>query len=339
MTSSTHMQRVLVIGSNAFTASHFIDYLLARTDCDVFGISRSPEYDPVFLPYLYRRERSKRFVFQQVDVFRQAPEVFALCDAFRPDVVVNFSAQGEVRNSWKWPEQWYQTNCLSVVTLAEHLRQRDYLKRYVAISTPEVYGATGEHVKESHEYRPSTPYAAAKLAGDLHLMAMQKRYGFPVVFTRAANLYGIHQQLYRIIPRTIIYLKLGRSLELHGRGQARRSFIHARDVADATWRSITGGRSGEVYHLAPEDEPVAIADVVRSVCRLMGKAFEDSVKMVDENFGQDALFGMDADKARSELGWRPGVDFADGIDETRRWIEDNWDFIIQQPLEYVHQPT
>ena len=331
-----HVDRVLVLGSNAFTAGHFTDYLLRHTDCQVLGLSRSPEYAPLFLPYLYRQSRPARFRFEQVDLNRD--DYQELVRAFRPQAVVNYAAQGEVRNSWLHPEQWYRTNCLAVVQVAEFLRTLDGLECYVSVSTPEVYGTTGERVKENETYRPSTPYAVSKLAGDLHLGAMHRRYGFPVVYTRAANLYGIHQQLYRIIPRTALYLKLGRTLELHGRGRARRAFIHAQDVAQATWRAIQVGRLGEVYHLAPPEEPQSIAWLVETICQKMGYDFEGAVRMVDENFGQDELFSMDASKAERELDWRCQVSLEEGIDETVRWVEENFDELVRTPLDYEYKP-
>lgn len=329
--------KVAVLGSNAFTSGHFIDHLLRETPAEVLGVSRSPEYDPVFLPFLYRQPRPARYRFHQLDMNRDLEAIMRLLDQFEPDVVVNYASQGEVRNSWRWPEQWYQTNCVGVVRLAEQLRTRPYLKRYVSISTPEVYGASAGRVKENQTYDPSTPYAAAKLAGDLHLQCLFKRHGFPVVYTRAANLYGIHQQLYRIIPRAVIYVKLGRTIQLHGEGKARRAFIHARDVADLTWRAICNGRAGEVYHCAPDDGLRSIAEVVRLVCERMGRDFETCTERIPENFGQDACFDLDATKARTELAWRPAVDFAEGVQDVIDWIESNWDFIRSQPLEYVHK--
>ena len=330
-------KKILIIGTNAFTAGHFINYMLENTDAEIVGISRSPEYNPVFLPFLYNKQRPSRYTFHQVDINQNMGKVYSILDSFRPHVVVNYAAQGEVRNSWKWPEQWYQTNCLSVVRLAEHLKNVDYLKKYVAISTPEVYGATGEKIKESHNYYPSTPYAASKLAGELHLFALHKHYDFPVVFTRAANLYGIHQQLYRIIPRAIIYLKMGKRIDLHGRGEALRAFIHARDVADLTYKAITHGKNGEVYHVAPDGSLLSIADLVRLICQLTGHEYESSINLIDENFGQDSCYSMDASKAKNELGWRQQVAFENGLQETIGWIEDNWDFISNQQLEYVHK--
>ena len=161
--------------------------------------------------------------------------------------------------------------------------------------------------------------------------------GFPVVLTRAANVFGLHQQLYRIIPRTAIYLRLGRTVELHGGGKARRSFVHVRDVARATWLAIQQGRPGEVYHVAPAGEVISIRDLVARVCRLAGGDFARATRMVEENFGQDSLFSLDASKARRELGWEPEVTLDQGIEETVAWVDDNWDTIRTEPLEYVHR--
>lgn len=328
----------MVMASNSFTGSHYIEYLLKHTEAEIVGISRSPEYPGVMLPYLYGKDaRPERFTFHQLDVNTRIEEVHRLCEEFQPEVVVNYAAQGEVRNSWKWPEQWYETNCLGVVKLTQGLVEKPWLKRYVSVSTPEVYGSTGLDVKESHHYEPSTPYAASKLAGDLHVLALQKRFGFPCVLTRAANLYGIHQQLYRIIPRTIIYVTMGRKIQLHGRGKAERAFIHARDVADATHRAITDGTDGEVYHVAPDKGLIEIGELVRMICEMMDKSFEDATEMMDENFGQDARFSMDASKARAELGWEPKVSLENGIEEMIKWISDNWNEISQLPLDYIHK--
>ena len=181
------------------------------------------------LPYRYNKTPIN-FEFYQHDLNTDLESILEIVDKHKPSIIINFSAQGEVRNSWKYPEQWFLTNCLSVVKLTNQLRKRDFIKKYISVSTPEVYGATKKNIIENHNYYPSTPYAASKLAGDLHLITLFKHYSFPVVFTRSANVYGVHQQLYRIIPRTIIYLKLGKTIELHGGGASIRTFVNIKDV-------------------------------------------------------------------------------------------------------------
>jgi len=327
--------KIAVLASNSFTGSHFVDYAL-ENGAEVIGISRSDEYDDIFLPYRYKKE-AKNFTFHKLDLNKDFDKVMQILNKEEPDVIVNYAAQGEVRNSWKWPEQWFKTNCMSIVNLGNALKEKKYLKKYVAISTPEVYGSTEKNLKENFNYYPSTPYAASKVSGDIFLFTLFKKYNFPVVMTRSANVYGIHQQLYRIIPRTIIYLKLGKKLELHGGGKSIRSFIHARDTSDAVWKVINSEKNGEVYHLAPEGEDISIKDLVKMICDMMGHKFEDSVDLVEENFGQDAMYSLDSTKARKELGWKPKVSLKEGIKETIQWIEDNWDKIKKQPLDYVHK--
>lgn len=336
--SENKSNSVLILASNSFTGSHFVEYLLEHTDHTVVGVSRSPEYNPVLLPYLYKKkQRPERFEFHQLDVNRQLAAVLELVDRHRPGAVVNYAAQGEVRNSWRWPEQWYRTNCMGIVTFANALKDRDFIRSYVNISTPEVYGSTGQNIVENENYSPSTPYAASKLSGDLFLGALHKKYGFPVVSTRAANLYGIHQQLYRIIPRTIIYIKSGKKLELHGRGESLRAFIHARDVADATYQAMTRGAPGAVYHLAPEGDLISIRALVEMICGMMGRKLEDVAELIDENFGQDSMYSLDSSKIRHELGWRDQISLEQGIEEMIRWIEDEWDAIQRLPHDYIHQ--
>ena len=202
----TNPEKFIVIGSNCFSGACFVDYVLGdNPDSQVIGISRSPEKEDFFLPY--KSKGSNRFHFHALNLNNQLDEIVSVIKEFRPDYIVNFSAQGMVAQSWDNPDQWFKTNGIALMSLADRLKQENYLKRFVQISTPEVYGSCSGHIKEDAPLNPSTPYAASKACGDLSLIPYHKNYDFPVVFTRATNVYGAHQQLYRIIPRTMIYIK------------------------------------------------------------------------------------------------------------------------------------
>jgi dTDP-glucose 4,6-dehydratase len=139
--------------------------------------------------------------------------------------VVNFAAQGMVAESWLKPEDWYETNVVANVMLHDRLRKISSLQKYVHVGTPEVYGSTAGLIPESRNYNPSTPYAASRAACDLHLQTFIRQYNFPAVFTRAANVFGPGQQLYRIVPRTLLFLALGRKLGVSNeRGLVRLGF-------------------------------------------------------------------------------------------------------------------
>ena len=156
-----------------------------------------------------------------------------------------------VAESWLNPTHWYRTNVMAQVALHDVLREKTYLQKYVHVSTPEVYGSTdGGWIKEHNHFAPSTPYAVSRAACDLHLQSFYEAYGFPVVFTRAANVYGPGQQLYRIIPRTLLSTRTGKPMKLHGGGNSVRSFIHIKDVVRATLRLATDGEPGTTWHLS-----------------------------------------------------------------------------------------
>lgn len=329
--------KIVVLGSNSFSGSHLVDYLLENTSAEIIGISRSPENDPVFLPYLYQKTRSQRFRFFQFDINKDRKAILELFDSEKPEIIVNYAAQGEVRTSWKYPEQWFQTNTMAFVGLLTELKDRKYIRKYIQASTPEVYGSCDGRVKENFNYLPSTPYAVSKAACDMYLVALAKSFNFPVVMTRAANVYGIHQQLYRIIPRTIIYLKLGKTIELHGGGNMKRGFIHIRDDCDAVLKIINSERPSLVYHLSPDDGLRTIRDIVKYICHKTGHDFSRSTRDVDAPVGQDTVYDLDSSLAKRELGWSPKVSFEAGVDETIRWIDDNWDVIKDKPFEYIHK--
>ena len=329
------MKTALIIASNSFTGSHLVDHCLDK-GYKVIGISRSDEYPKVMLPYLYRSNNSN-FSFYKLDVNKDLESILKICDENEPEIIANFAAQGEVRTSWLYPSQWYETNTIAIVKLTDELRKRSYLKKYLTASTPEVYGSTSDNLQENNYYSPSTPYAASKLAGDLHLLTLFKRYDFPVVFTRSANVYGIHQQLYRIIPRTIIYLRMQKKIQLHGNGRSERSFIHIRDVAGASLKVAEKGVNGDVYHISSEGNDISIYSLVNNICEVMDYDFKSSVELIDQNFGQDSKYSISSSKLRTELNWKPSVSIESGIDEMIQWVDDNWSDIKKMPLEYIHK--
>lgn len=329
------MRKIVVLGSNSFSGSDFIDLLLEDANNDIVGISRSAEKSEMFLPY--KQHRGANFKFYQMDLNKDLPEIMERLDAFEPEAVVNFAAQSEVAPSWDHPEHWFETNAVALARLMNVLRSRKYLKRYVHISSPEVYGTCQGRVTESAPLNPSTPYAASKAAADLFLATLVKNFQFPLIVIRSTNVYGAHQQLFKIIPRSVVYLKKGKKIQLHGGGAAVKSYIHIRDVSRGEWLAMERGRIGTIYHLSPE-EGHAVRDVVHKICNRMGRDFEASTTPVTERLGQDAAYVIDSTRARQELGWQPRISMDEGIAGVVDWIEKNWTEIEKESLEYVHRP-
>lgn len=328
------MKKVLVIGSNSFSGSDFVDLLLEKGEYQVMGISRSPEKSALFLPY--KRHGSEHFSFHQIDINHDLDRLALLLDGFKPDYIVNFAAQSEVGPSWDHPEHWFQTNAVGTTKLANMLKDLPYLKRYVHISSPEVYGTCEGNITEEAPLNPSTPYAASKAAADLSLYTFAKNFPFPLVMIRATNVYGAHQQLFKIIPRTAIYLKLGKTIELHGGGVAVKSYIHIRDVSKGTLATMERGRKGELYHFSPH-QGVAVKDVVKTICDKMGVDFAKATTTAPERLGQDKAYTIDSSKAAKEFGWTPEISLEEGISQTVDWVNSYFEEIASQPLHYIHK--
>jgi dTDP-glucose 4,6-dehydratase len=285
----------------------------------------------------YRRRDGVRFAYHQLDLNTDMPEIVELLERERPDVIVNFAAQSEVAPSWERPWDWYQTNVVALSKLTSRLVHADWLQKYVHISSPEVYGTTEGLVTESHALDPSTPYAASKAAADIHLSTLVKNFGFPLAWIRSTNVYGAGQQLFKIIPRSLIRLRTGEPIELHGGGGAIKSYIHIRDVSRGELAVAASANALGGWHLSP-DEGVTVREVVRRCCAIAGREFEQATRVVGERPGQDKAYVISSERARERLGWTPAVGLDQGLEEVAAWIDDHWEEIARLPHEYQHRP-
>jgi len=334
-------EKIFVIGSNSFSGSNFVTKALKK-GYKVMGISRSSEPAAVFLPYkwiehLSKEQIEKDFIFRKFDLNNDLKEIIESLDSFMPDYVVNFAAQGMVAESWLNPTHWYKTNVVSQVALHDELRKRTFLKKYLHVTTPEVYGSTDSGwINEKQHFSPSTPYAVSRASCDMHLISFYKAYDFPVVFTRAANVFGPGQQLYRIIPRTILSALSGKEMNLHGGGISIRSFIHISDVVDATLKLLVEGQPGSTWHLSTREE-ISIKNLVQKICLFCNVEFEKIVKVTDERLGKDQSYLLDSSSIRDEFNWKDKIDLNTGIKQTISWVEDNYDLLCRLPWEYEHK--
>lgn len=336
-------KKFLVIGSNSFSGSHFVTEAL-RSGHKVWGVSRSQEPDHVFLPYYWPEETlgnrdavSENFSFQAINLNTQLTELIKLVDRIQPEVIVNFAAQGMVAESWLNPTDWYKTNVVSQVALHDSLRKRTFIEKYVHVSTPEVYGSTDKGwIRENNNFAPSTPYAVSRAACDMHLLSFQKAYSFPVVFTRAANVYGPGQQLYRIIPRTMLSARTGKPMQLHGGGNSERCFIYIRDAMQATLRLALEADPGTCWHLSSR-EPVTIRNIVEQICDRCKIPFSKIVNESDERLGKDQSYLLDSSSIREEFGWTDHMSLEGGLEQTLNWVDKNIDQLSKHSWTYQHQ--
>ena len=210
MTNGFMKEKFLILGSNSFSGSNFINFILQKNH-KALGISRSNEIRNEFLPYK-KNKNLKLFSFKKIDINKDINSLIKCIKEFKPKIIVNFIAQGMVAESWKNPEDWYLTNVVSQVNLYKKMSKFKFIKKFVHVSTPEVYGNTNKSIKENYNFNPSTPYAISRACMDTHLLKYFENYKLPVIFTRTSNVYGPGQQLYRIIPKALVCAKKKKKL-------------------------------------------------------------------------------------------------------------------------------
>ena len=325
---------ILVLASNSFSGSSFIDHLLTA-GYKVIGVSRSVEISPVFSLYK-NNENFKNFTFKQLDLNSDIKSIAEIVSKHQVEFIFNFAAQSMVAQSWDAPEDWYQTNVVSLSLLGNLLIKEKSIKKFVHFTTPEVYGSTSGWLKESFNFVPSTPYAISRAAGDWHLKALFENYGFPVIFTRAANVYGPGQQLYRIIPKTILSALTGKKLSLHGGGKSIRSFIHINDVSTALTAIMNTGEVGQSYHIST-NEMISIFDLVQELASLLGVEVDHLIEQGPERAGKDFAYQLSSEKIRNELGWRDQITLGKGLEDTLAWAKSNLDTLKAFPDTYEHK--
>ncbi len=329
------MNKILVIGSNSFSGSNFINYLLNKNN-QVYGISRSNEINKVFLSYK-KNMNIKNFKYYKIDINKNHDKIIKLIKNHKIKYIINFASQGMVNESWKNPLDWYYTNFISQVKLAEKLNKINYIEKYLHVSTPEVYGNNNFYLKEENLFNPSTPYAVSRAACEFHLKNLYKSYNFPVAFTRSANVFGPTQQLYRIIPRTILYFLLNKKLELHGGGKSRRSFILIDDVCEITYKILLSKKStGQSYNIST-DKAHSIKKIVQIISKKMSINFQENVINTEDRLGKDDNYLLSSIKLKKQFNWEPKHSLFFGIDKTINWVNENLDILKKQNFNYIHK--
>jgi dTDP-glucose 4,6-dehydratase len=301
--------RVLVSGGAGFIGSHFVKRLLREAD-DVVVLDK--------LTYSGNRANLPGDVeFHEGDI--AAPEDVARA-AQGCDAIVNFAAETHVDRSILTAEDFGRTEFRGTQVLLEHIRQAGI--RLVQVSTDEVYGdlEAGGSSKETDRLNPSSPYSAAKAAGDLLIPAYTRTFGVNASITRGSNTYGPNQYPEKFIPLFVTNALDGEQLPLYGDGRQVRDWLYVEDHCSGIELVLREGAPGEVYNVGGGDERENI-DVAERIIELAG-ADRSLLRRVDDRPGHDRRYSLDTSKLRG-LGWRPQTTFEVGLRETVSWYREN----------------
>ena len=317
------IKMILVTGGAGFIGSNFIRYALSK-------VSTAKIVCVDALTYAGNKENLKglpvkRFTFIKGDITDSVrmKRIFA---AYKPSHVINFAAETHVdRSIHGGAEAFVRTNVLGTAVLLDVVRHTPSVKKFVHVSTDEVYGslALGSKKKftEQSPLAPNSPYAASKASADLVARAFFVTYGVPVVITRCSNNYGPYQHPEKFIPYSIARLMEGKSIAIYGDGKYVRDWIHVEDHCSALILALSKGVPGEVYNIGADNEVDNLTLAKRMLAYF--KKDKSMITFVKDRPGHDRRYAIDASKTRRELGWKPRHTFRTSLPPTIAWYVEN----------------
>ena len=316
--------KLLVTGGAGFIGSHFIRYWLEKypqdsvVNFDLLTYAGNPENLRDIA-----EKFSDRYVFVQGDITDVSTVELAFAE-HGPKIVVNFAA--ESHNSWAIidPGKFFRTNVLGTQVLLEVVRRKG-IERFQHVSTCEVYGDlsldSSNTFTEQSPCRPRTPYNASKAGADHAVQAYCHTFSVPAVISRCSNNYGPFQFPEKVIPLFTTKALDNQFLPLYEHSQNKREWIHVIDHCRAIDLMIHQGKVGEVYNVGTGVEKT-VEEIADSVLNILG--LPQSMKTyVQDRPSHDRRYLLDSSKIRTELKWKPSINFADGLHETVQWYAKN----------------
>jgi dTDP-glucose 4,6-dehydratase len=325
-------KRYAILGAGGSFGIHTALYLLEHADPKkVIGIGRNPLRPE---PFSLNIEKQPRYTYHAYHITYELDLLLELLDKERPEIIINYAAQGEGAVSWKHSWRFFETNSMALARLTEELMKRDWLERLIQIGTSEMYGSVDHATKEDEPIKPTSPYAASKVAFDMYLIAVNKFLKFPMNIIRPSNAYCPGQLLHRVIPKAVVCGLTGRKLPLQGGGRAEKSYIHARDLGRAIHLVAEKAPLGTIYNVGPA-EPTAIRTLAEKVAAELGMKFEDLCEVTGDRLGQDSRYWLDSSAIKRDLGWQPQISLDEGIKEMAAWGRKYIDQLRDWPMDYV----
>jgi len=311
---------VLVTGGAGFIGSNLVRYLRReRPEWTVVNLDKLTYAGNLESVADLRHDPGHLFVRGDI----ANPELVEhLCEQHGVEAILNLAAESHVDRSILGPGIFVETNVSGTQVLLEAAR-RAGVRRFVQVSTDEVYGSLGAQGRfsESSPLQASSPYSASKAAADLLALAYHRTFGLDVIVTRCSNNYGPCQFPEKLIPLMIANALDGRKLPVYGDGMHVRDWIHVEDHCAALLAALERGKAGEVYNVGSDNEWPNL-HIVQELLRILRKP-ESLIEHVKDRPGHDRRYAIDARKARAELGWAPRMAFGEGLERTVGWYVDN----------------
>lgn len=331
--------KILITGGAGFIGSNYTHYRFENYPKDEIFVLDKLTYAGN-LDNLSDLVNEDRFHFVQGDIVDKK-FVEELFKKEKFDLVVNFAAETHVDRSITAPSIFVMTNVVGTHNLLEAARLNE-VKRYHQVSTDEVYGDLGtdsrDYFTEKTPIAPNCPYAASKAAADLLVQSYFETYGFGVTISRCSNNYGPYQFPEKLIPYFFKLISEGKPVPVYGDGKNVRDWLYVIDHCRAIDMILSDGRVGEVYNVGGNNEKTNM-EITKFLLEFLGKD-ESLISFVNDRLAHDRRYAIDSSKLQNELGWKPSVDFEEGIARTFEWYKTHgkwWQNLIDKMEERKHK--
>lgn len=316
--------RILVAGGAGFIGSNFIRYILGKhQNFQILNYDKLTYSGNLDNLKDFASDPRHKFVKGDIADGKKLANVFK---AFKPDYVINFAAETHVDKSIHvGSKEFINTNIIGVFNVLEAVKKNPKVKKYVQVSTDEVYGTLPLRSKkafcEDTPFQPNVPYAATKAGGDLICRAYFKTFGVPVIVTHCSNNYGPYQYPEKLIPFFVLRMLERKPLPIYGNGRNVRDWIYVLDHVRALELCLFKGRPGEVYNIGAGNgmNNLQIAELI---LKRFGKD-KSWIQFVADRPGHDLRYAINASKMRNELNWRPKHEFLRHFNQTIDWYLAN----------------
>jgi dTDP-glucose 4,6-dehydratase len=326
------MKNILITGGAGFIGSHVVR-LFVKKYPDIRIVNLDKLTYAGNLANLVDIEKEPNYEFVKADIV-DAEGIFNIFRQYKFDGVIHLAAESHVDRSISNPMEFIFTNIVGTVNLLNAAREiwKDQTgNRFYHISTDEVYGSLGEtgFFAESTAYDPRSPYSASKASSDHLVRAYHHTYNLPVVISNCSNNYGSFQFPEKLIPLSINNIRHNKPIPIYGKGENIRDWLYVEDHAMAIDLIFHKGKDGETYNIGGNNEWTNI-DLIRLLCRILDKKLnrqsgdcEKLITYVKDRAGHDLRYAIDSSKFQKELGWKPSLQFEEGLEKTVDWYLAN----------------